>query len=76
VSPLDNIKYLKNAKLFIAHGKKDKCIHYSKSISYYKKILKNFPRSGGRFKLNLYPKGGHDYTTTQLAVSDFLKWIL
>lgn len=75
LSPMDNIKYLSNAKLFIAHGKFDKCIHYSKSVVYYKKILKIFPDKKGQFSLKLYPFGDHGPSTTNLAIKDYLKWI-
>lgn len=75
LSPVDNVEYLKNAKLFIAHGKKDKCIHYSKSVDYYQKILKTFPDKKSQFILKLYPKGDHGKSTTNLAAKDFLEWI-
>lgn len=75
LSPMDNIKYLRNAKLFIAHGKKDTCIHYSKSVKYYQKIKSIFPEARNQFKLSLYPKGDHGPSTTNPAIRDFLDWI-
>lgn len=75
LSPMDNIKYLKEAKLFIAHGKQDQCVHYSKSVAYYQKIIKTFPEKKGSFKLKLYPKGNHGPKMTNLAAKDFLDWL-
>ncbi len=74
LSPMDNIGYLKNVKLFIAHGKKDKCISYTKSLKYYKKIIETFPSSRSNFKLKLYENGDHGVSTTGNASKDFLKW--
>jgi len=75
LSPMDNIKYLKDARLFIAHGKLDSCVHYSKSVAYYNKLIRWYG-SGHQYKIKLYPKGAHDKTTTNFAVKDFLDWIL
>lgn len=75
LSPMDNVRYLENTKLFIAHGKRDKCVHYSKSKKYYEKILEVFPKRKKQFKLKLYSKGKHDFTTTNKASRDFLKWL-
>lgn len=75
LSPMNNIRYLKNAKLFIAHGKKDRCVHYSKSEKYYKKIQSELPDKKLSFKLKLYKDGEHGSTTTNPAVEDFFKWI-
>ena len=57
LSPMDNIACLGEAKMFIAHGKKDKCIHYSKSVKYYERIMKIYPGKGRQFVLRLYPGG-------------------
>lgn len=76
LSPMDNIRYLKNTKLFIGHGEKDKCIHYSKSVKYYDKILKAFPEKQDQFLLKLYSQGDHGQTTSHLAVKDFLEWLI
>ncbi len=76
LSPMDNIQWLKGARLFIAHGKKDKCIHFSKSVKYHKKLIKTFPNQKGQFKLKLYPNGDHGSSTSNLAIKDFLNWIL
>lgn len=74
LSPMDNITYLSNTKLFIAHGKFDKCIHYSKSVAYYKKILEIFPDKKDQFSLKLYPLGDHGSSTTSLAIRDCLMY--
>ncbi len=74
LSPMDNIKYLSNARLFIAHGKLDKCIHYSKSVIYYKKILEIFPNKKDQFSLKLYSAGDHSPSTTNLAIRDCLMY--
>lgn len=76
LSPMDNIQHLEKAKLFIAHGKKDRCIDYSKSVKYHKKILSKFPDKKDQFKLKLYPSGDHGPSTSKKAIKDFLDWIL
>ncbi len=75
LSPMDNISYLKDAKLFIGHGKKDKCIHCSKSAIYYREIIKLFPNQKDQFRLNFYPKTGHNLQTSNQAVKDCLQWL-
>jgi esterase/lipase len=75
LSPMDNIKYLKNAKVFIGHGKKDECIHYSKAENYYNKIIGKYPNRMSQFKLKLYLSGDHGKSTTLKAIRDFLDWI-
>lgn len=75
LSPLKNILALKNAKLFIAHGKKDVCIHYSKSEMYYEEIMKQFPNKKDQFVLKLYENGGHNPATTNPATKYFLSWL-
>ena len=75
LSPMDNIKYLKDAKLFIAHGKKDGCIHFSKAVNYFNAITKQFPESLKQFKLKVYKNGDHGVSTTNKATKDFLDWI-
>lgn len=74
LSPMDNIKYLKNVKLFIGHGKKDKCVNFSKSVKYFNNISKFYPNNCN-FKLVLYPNGDHSDKTTKKAIVDFLKWL-
>lgn len=74
ISPMDNIGYLTNTRLFIGHGKKDKCIHYSKSVTYFQKIIGQFPATKDQFKLKLYPNVGHNLATSNQAVKDCLEW--
>lgn len=76
LSPMDNIADLKNVKMFIAHGKKDKCINFTKSVNYFREIIKTFPDKKTQFKLKLYPKGDHGAATSKPAMRDFLDWIL
>ena len=75
LSPMDNIRYLENVRLFIGHGKKDTCIHYSKSVVYHKKILEKYPGRKNQFVLKLYPKSGHTPETSTRAANDFLTWL-
>lgn len=75
LSPMDNIEYLADSKVFIAHGKKDLCIDYSKAVNFYNKLLTTFPNKKKQFKLNLYKNGGHDSKTTKPGLRAFLKWI-
>lgn len=74
-SPMDNIQFLENARLFIGHGLEDHVVHHSKSVNYYNQIMQTFPQRQNQFMLQLYSGGGHDRTTTNRAVADFLKWI-
>ena len=75
LSPMDNIKYLKNTKLFIAHGKKDEVVHYSKAAKYFDAIKKELPDKMDQFKLKLYKNGDHGKSTVNKATRDFLSWI-
>lgn len=75
LSPMDNLKDLKGVRLLIVHGKKDKCIHYSKSVDYFKKLKKVNPESVNDYKLILYSKGEHGRSTSVPAMNDILKWI-
>ena len=75
LSPMDNIKCLKNAKIFIAHGIKDKCINFSKSVNFYGKLMEYFPERKDQYKLKLYPNGGHERYTSVKAMEDYLNWI-
>lgn len=75
LSPMDNINYLGKVRMFIAHGKKDKCINYSKSVTYYNNILSAFPEKANHIKLKIYPDGDHGTSTSNKAVQDFLDWL-
>jgi fermentation-respiration switch protein FrsA (DUF1100 family) len=75
LSPMDNIKYLKNVKLFIAHGVKDDIVHYSKAVRYFEAVKKMFPHKNGEYKLKLYNDGDHGGSTTVRATKHFLNWI-
>lgn len=75
LAPYDNINYLADSKFFIGHGKLDVCVHYSKSIEYYEKIIKIHKEKKDNFKLKLYSRGDHGSSTTNKACYDFLKWI-
>lgn len=74
LSPMDNISYLKDTKLFIGHGKKDTCVNYTKSVIYYKKIKHMYPNASN-ICLKLYAKGDHGSKTTNAASYDFLNWL-
>lgn len=75
LSPMDNVKYLRDCRLFIGHGTKDKCIHYSKSKIYFNKIKDAFPDKIKQFVLKLYKGTGHNYQTSNRTVRDFLDWL-
>lgn len=74
LAPVDNIKYLKNAKIFIGHGKKDINIHYRKSEAYYKKIIQLFPDRKAQFNLKLYPYD-HSKKTSNKSIVDYFRWM-
>lgn len=75
LSPMDNVKYLRDAKVFIAHGKKDNVVNYSKAVKYFDAIKKQFPGSLKQFKIKLYINGDHGISTTNRATKDLLDWI-
>ncbi|OGM14788.1 hypothetical protein A3A76_04655 [Candidatus Woesebacteria bacterium RIFCSPLOWO2_01_FULL_39_23] len=75
LSPMDNVSYLKNCSVFIAHGKKDECIHYSKSVSFYKALTQRYPGRRANYKLIIYKNGVHDSNTASKAIKAFLDWI-
>jgi hypothetical protein len=75
LSPMDNIKYLKSVKVFIAHGMADEVVHYSKSVNYFNAIKKAFPNKSDNFKLRLYKNGNHGKSTVNKATIDFLNWL-
>lgn len=73
--PIENIKFLQRAKVFIAHGKKDKNINFSHSVKFFKKLTAVFPDRKNQFKLKIYPSGEHNEETSKLAVVDYLNWL-
>ncbi len=73
LSPMDNIAHLGEARIFLAHGRSDRCIHFSKSVSFYESLQRVFPDSTKRARLFLYP-GDHCPSTTIPAIKDFMKW--
>jgi len=75
LSPMDNVKYLRNAKVFIAHSRDDRVLHYSQSENYYNKIISELTGKESQFKLQLYKGTGHDPGTSNRAVADFLDWL-
>ncbi len=75
LSPMDNIRGLASARLFIAHGMKDPIVHYSHSENYYRKIFEAFPHRRNQFAIKLYPEGDHSKLTSNPAVKDFLDWL-
>jgi len=75
LSPMENIKFLQNAKLFIGHGMKDEIVGYQHSQEYFEKLLKEFPDKKEQFTFKIYPDGRHDKSTTNPAISDFLDWL-
>jgi hypothetical protein len=75
LSPIKNIKYLDRVKLFIGHGMEDKNIHYSNSVRYYEKLIKQHPTNEYQYKLRLYKHCDHSSATSNRAVNDYMKWI-
>lgn len=73
-NPIDNIKYLKNAKVFIGHGKKDISIYYGNSLSYYERLVEMFPDKKDKDILKLYPYD-HSKKTSNKVVADYLQYM-
>ena len=69
--PLENIKYLKNTTLFLAHGTKDISICYEKTKEFYEKLKKLNPQ--GNYCCNLYENLWHGKETMIPATIDFIK---
>ncbi len=71
--PINNIKYLKNTNIFLAHGTEDKSIYYKKTREYYEK-LKNY-----NIKWNYIYKEyiwlWHWTDTMRKASYDFVEWL-
>ncbi len=74
LSPIENIKYLKNTKIFIGHGIKDKNINYNQSKDYFNKIQETFPDKKNQFVFKTY-QSGHDSKTSIKAIKDYFKFI-
>lgn len=76
LAPVNNIEYLKDIKVFLAHGMLDDDINYVRSKQYYDKIAEAFPKKAGKtLVLKLYRNGGHGSTTGIPAIKDYLRWI-
>ncbi len=72
--PMDNIPYLKNTKIFIAHGKKDKNINFSHSVKFHSLIKDFFMNKEIQIFLKLYGNGDHSFITSNRAIVDFFRW--
>ncbi len=76
LAPVNNIRYLKNIKVFIAHGILDDDINYVRSKQYYDRIAQAFPEKAGKtLVLKLYKAGNHGSATAIPAIKYYLKWI-
>jgi hypothetical protein len=75
LSPMDNMHFLANAKVFIAHGEKDTCVNYSKSVRYHDELLRLFPKKSKDFLLKIYPDGDHGSSTTNQASENLMRWL-
>ena len=74
LAPIKNIRHLGMAKIFIAHGMEDKSIRFSRSVSYYKRILDEFPeKEKSSIKLRLYRNVGHEGLGAR-AIADCMDW--
>lgn len=73
LSPIDNISYLKDAYVYIAHGTKDENIYYKNSVNFYNQLCKRFPEKKNKFRLKLFPYD-HGDATSNRAVVDYLNW--
>jgi hypothetical protein len=71
--PMENGEHLKNATIFIAHGKNDKNINFKHSKRYCELLHKTFPDRKEQFLLSLYD-GDHSASTSNKAVVDYLTW--
>jgi len=69
-SPIDVADLLKNKNIFLAHGKKDSVIHYSRTQEYYNKI-----KDKNRVELKFYEETNHGKQIKKAAFQDVLDWI-
>lgn len=74
LNPINNVAYLKNARVFIGHGKKDTNIYYGNSAKYYNGIIEMFAGRRDQFMLKLYPYD-HSRKTSNKAAADYLQWM-
>lgn len=75
LSPMNNIKYLKRARVFIGHGGNDNRINFLHSLKYYRMITKKFSSRLSQFKLKIYKNGDHNLKTSNKAIKDYLTWM-
>lgn len=69
-NPIKIIELLKNKKMFLAHGKEDPAIHYSRTQEYYDKI-----KDGNEVELKFYEGVGHGKQIKKASFRDVLDWI-
>lgn len=75
LSPMDNMQYLKDTRLFIGHGKKDPVVSWKKSVRYYDLLVQTHPDKANQFMIHIYEEGGHDAATAVPATQDMLQWL-
>lgn len=70
-NPIKTVEALKNKLIFLAHGKEDKVINYSRTKEYYDKI-----KEKNNVEIKLYNGLGHGSQIKKGAFEDFLNWSL
>ncbi len=71
--PINNIKYLKNVNIFLAHGTNDKSIYYKKTREYYERLKKYNIK--GNYIYKEYKWFWHGIDTMREASYDLIKWL-
>jgi hypothetical protein len=74
LNPISNISYLKDARVFIGHGRKDRSIYFGNSVEYYNALIKLFPGKKDQFLLKLYPFD-HSKKTSNEAIQEYLRYV-
>lgn len=69
-NPIKMAELLKNKKMFLAHGKEDSAVHYSRTQEYYDKI-----KDRNEVKLKFYEGIGHGKQVKNASFEDVLYWI-
>lgn len=74
LTPLANIKYLEDARVFLAHGTVDQSIYYKKTEKYYEILHERFPKNNIVYREYLGKRHGSE--TMIPATIDFIEWLV
>ncbi len=73
LTPMLETAYLKNVRVFLAHGTEDESIYYKKTAEYAAKLRSEFPRNDIEYRE--YPGLQHGFSTMLPATEDFIRFL-